>query len=109
LFKRVDQIREALAKAMGGEYLPMPFWGGFTKKKLVIPHPLGGYRIAPTCDEGALDLYGRVFDGAATDPPAMQPGLYIVNGFVIPGALAVNPTFGITAQALKTMNAALQS
>jgi hypothetical protein len=47
---------------MGGEYLPMPFWGGFTKKKLVIPHPLGGCRIAPTCDEGAVDQYGRVFD-----------------------------------------------
>lgn len=40
---------------------------GRRQKKLVIPHPLGGCRIAPTCDEGALDQYGRVFDGAATD------------------------------------------
>jgi hypothetical protein len=31
-FKQIDQIREAPAKAMGGEYLPMPFWGGFTRR-----------------------------------------------------------------------------
>ncbi len=109
VFKRIDEIQEALATAMGGEYLPMPFWGGFTKKKkLVIPHPLGGCRIAPKRDEGVVDEYGRVFDGAATGPPATLPGLYIVDGSVIPGALAVNPTLTIVAQSLKTMDAALQ-
>jgi choline dehydrogenase-like flavoprotein len=109
VFTRIDQIQEALAKAMGGEYLPMPFWGGFTKKKkLVIPHPLGGCRIATTRDEGVVDEHGRVFDGAASDPTATLPGLYIVDGSVIPGALAVNPTLTIVAQALKTMDAALQ-
>jgi choline dehydrogenase-like flavoprotein len=109
VFERIDKIQEALAKAMGGDYLPMPFWGAFTKKKkLVIPHPLGGCRIAMTRDEGVVDEQGRVFDGAASDPTATLPGLYIVDGSVIPGALAVNPTLTITAQALKTMNAALQ-
>jgi choline dehydrogenase-like flavoprotein len=109
VFKQIDRIQEALAKAMGGEYLPMPFWGGFTKKKkLVIPHPLGGCRIATTRDDGVVDEHGRVFDGAASDPTATLPGLYIVDGSVIPGALAVNPSLTITAQALKTMTAALQ-
>jgi cholesterol oxidase len=75
----------------------------------VIPHPLGGCRIAPSRDEGAVDEYGRVFDGAATDPTATLPGLYILDGSVIPGALAVNPMLMITAQALKTMTAALRS
>jgi choline dehydrogenase-like flavoprotein len=108
VFNRIDEIQEALAKAMGGEYLPMPFWGGLTrKKKLVIPHPLGGCRIARTRDEGVVDQHGRVFDGAAADSAATLPGLYIVDGSVIPGALAVNPTLTITAQALKTMDAAL--
>ena len=108
VFTRIEKIQEALAKAMGGESLPMPFWGGFTKKKLVIPHPLGGNRIAPTRDDGVVDEYGRVFDGSATDPTATLPGLYIVDGSVIPGALAVNPTLTIVAQALKTMEGALQ-
>jgi choline dehydrogenase-like flavoprotein len=108
VFERIDQIQQALAKEMGGEYLPMPFWGGFTKKKkLVIPHPLGGCRIAATRDEGVVDEHGKVFDGAASDQTATLPGLYIVDGSVIPGALAVNPTLTIVAQALKTMKAAL--
>ena len=102
-------IQEALALAMQGEYLPMPFWGGLTKKKkLVIPHPLGGCRIARRRDKGVVDAHGRVLDGAASDPTATLPGLYIVDGSVIPGALAVNPTLTIVAQALKTMDSALQ-
>ncbi len=109
VFTRIDKIQETLATAMGGEYLPMPFWGGLTKKKkLVIPHPLGGCRIAPTRDGGVVDEHGRVFDGAASDPTAALDGLYIVDGSVIPGALAVNPTLTIVTQALKTMDAALQ-
>jgi len=109
VFTQIDKIQEALATAMGAEYLPMPFWGGFTKKKkLVIPHPLGGCGIAASRDAGVVDEYGRVFDGAASDPTATLQGLYIVDGSVIPGALAVNPTLTIVAQALKTMDAALQ-
>jgi cholesterol oxidase len=75
----------------------------------VIAHPLGGCRIAPTRHKGAVDQDGRVIDGATTDPTATLPGLYIVNGSMIPGALAVNPTLTITAQTLRTMNAVLQS
>jgi choline dehydrogenase-like flavoprotein len=109
VFREIDRIQQALTDAMKGKYLPMPFWGGFTKKKkLVIPHPLGGCRIAPSREHGVVDERGRVFDGAANDPTATLPGLYIVDGSVIPGALAVNPTLTITAQALKTMSAALQ-
>jgi choline dehydrogenase-like flavoprotein len=33
--------------------------------------------------------------------------LFIVDGSVIPGALAANPTMTITAQAVKSVNAAL--
>lgn len=108
VFKEVERIQKALTTAMGGEYLPMPFWDGFTENKLIIPHPLGGCRLARTRDEGVVDEHGRVFDGEAADPTATLPGLYIVDGSVVPGALAVNPTLTITAQALKTMTAALQ-
>jgi choline dehydrogenase-like flavoprotein len=108
VFADTERIQRALAKWMGGTYLPMPFWDGFTKKKVVIPHPLGGCRIGPDRDAGVVDEHGRVFDGAASNPMATLPGLYVVDGSVIPGALAVNPTLTITAQALKTMSAALQ-
>jgi len=108
VYEDIERIQKALAKAMGGNYLPMPFWDGFTKKKLIIPHPLGGCRIGRTRDRGVVDEHGRVFDGVAPDPAATLPGLYIVDGSVIPGPLAVNPTLTITAQALKTMTAALR-
>jgi choline dehydrogenase-like flavoprotein len=108
VFADAERIQKALATAMGGKYVPMPFWDGFTKKKLVIPHPLGGCRLAASRDEGVVDEHGRVFDGGASDAAAALAGLYIVDGSVIPGALAVNPTLTITAQALKTMRAALQ-
>jgi choline dehydrogenase-like flavoprotein len=107
VYEDIERIQEALAKAMGGTYLPMPFWDGFTKNKLIITHPLGGCRIGRTRDEGVVDEYGRVFDGAASSSTSTLPGLYIVDGSVIPGPLAVNPTFTITAQAIKAMNKAL--
>lgn len=107
VFGHAERIQSSLATAMGGKYLPMPFWGGFTKKKLIIPHPLGGCRVAASREHGVADEYGRVFDGGASEARATLPGLYIVDGSVIPGALAVNPTLTITAQALKTMGAAL--
>lgn len=106
-FADAERIQKALATAMQGSYLPMPFWDGFTEKKLIIPHPLGGCRLAPSREQGVVDEHGRVFDGAAPNPTSTLPGLYIVDGSVIPGALAVNPTLTITAQALKTMSAAV--
>ena len=43
----------------------------------------------------------------ATDPLAVHPGLFIVDGSVMPGALAANPTLTITAQSLKAVERAV--
>ena len=42
-----------------------------------------------------------------TDPLAVHPGFFVVDGSVIPGALAANPTLTITAQALKAIERAV--
>jgi cholesterol oxidase len=93
---------------MGGRYVPFPFWKGLGNKKLVVTHPLGGCPIAPTSFDGVVDELGRVFDGnkpkGSTD---VYPGLFVVDGSSIPGAVATNPTLTIAAQALKSVNAAL--
>jgi choline dehydrogenase-like flavoprotein len=55
-----------------------------------------------------VDELGRVFDGSK--PPgstAVLPGLFVVDGAAIPGAVATNPSLTIAAQALKAVNAAL--
>jgi choline dehydrogenase-like flavoprotein len=104
IYRQIEGLQRELATAMGGTYLSMPLWEGFAEKKLIIPHPLGGCRIGASRHEGVVDALGRVFDGnASTEPNAVLPGLYVVDGSTIPGALAVNPTLTITAQALKTM------
>jgi choline dehydrogenase-like flavoprotein len=104
---------QRLSRAMGATYTPLPTWEGlppvFNKKTLVVTHPLGGCRIGPTMAEGAVNDFGQVFDGGkkTTDPVAVHPGLFVVDGSVIPGALAANPTLTISAQALKAVERAV--
>jgi cholesterol oxidase len=108
IFGKIETLLQSLSESMGGRYVPFPFWKGLGNKKLVVTHPLGGCPIAPTSFDGVVDELGRVFDG--NKPAGSQdvyPGLYVVDGSAIPGALAINPTLTIAAQALKSINAAL--
>lgn len=75
----------------------------------MITHPLGGCPIGPDRTRGAVDEYGRVFDAGGVKPTDIHKGLFVVDGSAIPGALAVNPTLTITAQALKAVKHALSS
>jgi cholesterol oxidase len=104
-FKKSDELCREFATAMGGDYVAL--WDALPHRKLTIPHPLGGCRIGATRAEGVVDDHGRVFDGGGAAAADVHEGLYVVDGSVIPGALAVNPTLTITAQALKTVAAAL--
>jgi cholesterol oxidase len=111
VFAKIETLLKAFTEEMrgpDGRYIAFPFWQGLANRKLVITHPLGGCPIGATSADGVVDVLGRVFDGSkppgATD---VLPGLYVVDGSVIPGALAANPTLTIAAQALKTVAAAL--
>src|SRR5215212_7889603 len=108
VFQKIERLLQSLSESMGGRYVPFPFWKGLGNKKLVVTHPLGGCPIAPTSFDGVVDELGRVFDGnkpkGSTDT---YPGLFVVDGSSIPGAVATNPTLTIAAQAIKTVNAAL--
>jgi cholesterol oxidase len=108
IFQKIEKLLKSLAESMGGRYVPFPLWKGLGNKKLIVTHPLGGCPIAPTSFDGAVDELGRVFDGSkpkgSTD---VLPGLFVVDGSAIPGALATNPSLTISAQALKSINAAL--
>jgi len=107
-FKKSDDLCRAFSEAMGGDYVA--FWDALPHKKLTIPHPLGGCRIGESRDEGTVDEFGRVFNGSSSaDATSVHEGLFVVDGSTIPGALAVNPTLTITAQALKAVGAALGS
>ncbi|HET8677203.1 MAG TPA: GMC oxidoreductase [Blastocatellia bacterium] len=108
VFQQIETLLKALTEEMGGRYVPFPLWKGLGNKKIVVVHPLGGCPIAPTSFDGVVDEFGRVFDGSkpkgSTD---VLPGLYVVDGAAIPGALAANPSLTISAQALKSVMNAL--
>jgi cholesterol oxidase len=108
VFEKIESLLRDFAEAMGGRYVAFPTWQGVTDRKLVILHPLGGCPVGATSADGVVDEYGRIFDGSK--PPGstdVLPGLYVVDGSAIPGAVATNPATTIAAQALKTVTAAL--
>ena len=108
VFEKIEMLLRDFAGAMGGRYVPFPTWRGVMDRKLVVLHPLGGCAVGATNAEGVVDRYGRIFDGSkpkgSTD---VLPGLYVVDGSAIPGAVATNPAMTIAAHALKTVAAAL--
>jgi cholesterol oxidase len=112
-FAKLEEMLQRLSTAMGGTYTPLPTWDGslpiFQKKTLIVTHPLGGCRIGPTMAEGVVNEFGQVYDGSkkSTDPLAVHPGFFVVDGSTMPGALAANPTLTISAQALKAVERAV--
>jgi cholesterol oxidase len=106
-FDKARELCKEFAAAMGGSYVEMdkalP-----QLRALTVTHPLGGCGIGATRDEGVVDEFGRVFDGRGATPTTVHDGLYVVDGSTMPGALAVNPTLTITAQALKAATDAVR-
>jgi cholesterol oxidase len=108
VFQKIDTLLKAFADAMGGRYIPFPLWSGLANRKLIITHPLGGCPIGTNNSNGVVNELGQVIDGSKPhESTDTFPNLYIVDGSVIPGALAANPSLTISAQALKAVAAAL--
>ena len=108
VFQQIEILLKSLAESMGGRYTPFPLWKGLGNKKLIVTHPLGGCPIAPTSFDGVVDELGRVFDGSKPKGSKdVLPGLFVLDGSSIPGAVATNPSLTIAAQALKAVTAAL--
>ncbi len=108
VFQQIEKLLQALAAEMGGRYVPFPLWKGLGNKKLIVTHPLGGCPIGPNSFDGVVDEFGRVFDGnKPRGSKDVYPGLFVVDGAAIPGALATNPSLTIAAQAMKAVTAAL--
>jgi cholesterol oxidase len=105
----IETLLREFSTSMGGTYLPLPTWEGLLgDKKLVVTHPLGGCPIGDSHETGVVNEFGQVYD--ASQPAvskAVLDGLYVIDGAVIPGALAANPSLTISAQALKSVTKAL--
>jgi len=92
-FELVEAIRAAcrlIAEAGGGELLHEKEWSD--NRRMLGVHPLGGCRMARSRAAGVVDAAGAVFG---------YPGLYVVDGSIMPGAIGVNPSLTIAAVAEK--------
>lgn len=92
-FELIEGIRSAcrtIAEAGGGELLHEQEWSD--NRRMLGVHPLGGCRMAPSRAAGVVDAMGAVFG---------YPGLYVVDGSIMPGAIGVNPSLTIAAIAEK--------
>ena len=102
-FHLAENILRGVATAMNGRYQAFPLWDGmqpFVSRKLVVTHPLGGCPIGDSSTDGVVNATGQVFD-TQSGGTSVHAGLFIADGSTIPGALAVNPTLSIVAQALR--------
>jgi cholesterol oxidase len=81
-----------LAEATGGIPAEPPSWSWL--RYLVTPHPLGGCNMGTSAADGVVDHRGEVFG---------YPGLYVVDGAIVPRALGLNPSRTIAAMAERCM------
>jgi choline dehydrogenase-like flavoprotein len=102
-FHLAETILRGIATAMNGRFQAFPLWDGlepFVSRKLVVTHPLGGCPIGDSSTDGVVNGQGQVYN-TMTGATTVHPGLFVADGSTIPGALAVNPTLSIVAQALR--------
>ncbi|MCP5007245.1 MAG: hypothetical protein GY941_25390 [Planctomycetes bacterium] len=107
VFTHINTVLRKLANEMGvnAKYVKSPFWE--KEQRVSSVHPLGGCTIGSDRMNGTVDEFGRVFDASAADAKGTHKGIYIVDAAAIPGALGVNPTFTIVAQAVRAVDNAL--
>jgi cholesterol oxidase len=86
-----------LVSELGGRLALAPNWRFLGQPS--APHNLGGCRMGSTEAEGVVDAYGRVFG---------YPGLHVLDGAIIPGAVGVNPSHTIAAVAERCIEAAIR-
>lgn len=113
VFDRQVEALAALTKDTGGRLIPNPVWkllpADLTwllkdqRGPLATFHPLGGCAMADTGADGVVDHLGRVFTSVESD--AVHHDLVVLDGSIVPTALATNPALTIAAIALRAAEA----
>jgi cholesterol oxidase len=88
VIQAISNMHHRLSTATGGVALTPPSWSLF--RNLVTPHPLGGCAMGEDELHGVVDHRGAVFN---------YPGLYVVDGAMVPASLGINPSKTIAALA----------
>jgi cholesterol oxidase len=86
-FSAMRDTMHAISDTLLAEFHDSPLW--WTKRVITV-HPLGGVPMGRHVHEGVADPYGESFG---------HPGLYVVDGSLMPGPVGPNPAFTIAALA----------
>ncbi len=86
-FDRVIATMAAVAEEMGGKLAMNPT---SLLRRLITVHPLGGCPMAHDRRRGVVDAHGETFG---------HPGLFVIDGSVMPGPVGPNPSLTIAALA----------
>jgi cholesterol oxidase len=97
LFERINRLLEKATHPLGGTYLPNPLWHPLLGQDLITVHPMGGCIMAENAEHGVVNHAGQVFAGTAGE--TVHPGLYVLDGAIVPRSLGVNPLLTISALA----------
>lgn len=90
-----------LVEKMNGIFLEYTDVG--TRRPLSV-HPLGGCRMAPDIQTGAVNHRCQLYFPDSEDSQKVYDGLYIMDGSVIPRSLAINPLWTICAVTERAMS-----
>lgn len=97
VFKKVSGELASATTALGGNIVPNPTWTKMLNYDLVTVHPLGGCPMGDDASQGVVDHKGQVFSGK--EGTALHPGLYVMDGAIIPRPIGTNPLLTISALA----------
>jgi cholesterol oxidase len=89
-FDGVHSTMTTLADSINARLVDLPLWWF---RKVITVHPLGGAPMGRNAIEGVTDEYGEVHG---------FPGMYVVDGAVMPGPVGPNPSLTIAALADRT-------
>jgi cholesterol oxidase len=85
-FDRVRWVVRGIANALNAEFVDNPSYDLF--HQVLTAHPLGGCPMGKDKNAGVVDSYGEVFE---------YPGLYVMDGSIMPGPVGPNPSMTIAA------------
>ncbi len=97
VFKKVGEKLLEATTALGGNYIKNPSWTKLMNYDLVTVHPLGGCIMGEDAATGVVDHKGQVFRGKTGN--ALYPGLYVMDGAIIPRPVGTNPLLTISGLA----------
>ena len=91
-YKNANKLMREFCRTIGARFLPFPMWS--LRKKIDVPHNLGGVPMGDSWREGVVDSYGRVYG---------YDNLLVEDGSIIPVTMGANPALTITALTERAM------